>query len=221
MSPRNIRAHQARRILAQPTRRGRTAFYDESHVRRLETITMLQRQGFNQTSIEVILGVRGAEPSGESLVALVRRVVSEQPALLNDLLRHGVVARAEDGTVRVVRPRVLRTAIELHRSGMRAVPAVQLLIEVLDRTGRLAEELVQATGDRILSLSGDAVRAAAASVADGDRMATALAQGMIGMLAEAFRVAVENCGHSSLVELVAQRHALDLAIVDGVALDVG
>ena len=58
MSPRNIRAHQARRLLSPPVRKGRTVLYDETHVQRLRTILALQRQGFNLVSIEAMLGAR-------------------------------------------------------------------------------------------------------------------------------------------------------------------
>src|SRR5690242_16776946 len=51
MSPRNIRAHQTRSLLGPPVRRGRTAYYDDSHVRRLEAIKSLQRQGYNLVAI--------------------------------------------------------------------------------------------------------------------------------------------------------------------------
>ena len=52
MSPRNIRAHQARKLLASPVRKGRLAFYDEGHARRLESIMALQRS----TPVLVSLG---------------------------------------------------------------------------------------------------------------------------------------------------------------------
>lgn len=221
MSPRNIRAHQARKLLPPPTRRGRVACYNDSHVRRLETITALQRQGFNLTSIEAILGVRGTDPHSDALAVLVRRLATEQPAVVHALARHGVIGREEDGTVRMIRPRPLRAALELHRSGMRASQALQVLTEVLDQVGRLADEMVRLTSDRILSLPADPAHPRATSWADLDQAAVALAQGLIGLLTEAFRVAVENHGHATIIELIAQRADADLSIVDSLAVDLG
>ena len=44
MSARNIRAYQARRLLAPPVRAGRNAYYGEAHVHRLQEIQALQRE---------------------------------------------------------------------------------------------------------------------------------------------------------------------------------
>ena len=92
MSPRNIRAHQARKLLAPPVRRGRSAVYDDSHLRRLEAIKSLQRKGFNLVSIEAILGTGGNDPGRDALAALVQRLNIDHPALVYALSRHGVLA---------------------------------------------------------------------------------------------------------------------------------
>lgn len=63
MSPRNIRAHQARRLLDPPVRLGRSAYYTALHVRRLEAIKALQRQGFNLVAIQAILGTSTGSPA--------------------------------------------------------------------------------------------------------------------------------------------------------------
>src|ERR1700761_9003654 len=81
MSPRNIRSHQARKLLPPPTRRGRMAYYDESHVRRLESIKSLQRQGFNLVSIEAILGVRSSDPGAQAMITTLRKLAVDRPAL--------------------------------------------------------------------------------------------------------------------------------------------
>ncbi|MET8463622.1 MerR family transcriptional regulator, partial [Micromonospora zamorensis] len=93
MSPRNIRAHQARRLLPPPVRRGRAALYDDSHVRRLDAILALQRQGFNLVSIEAMLGVRASDEAPDGLTAMLQRLTADRPALAHALTRHGVIGR--------------------------------------------------------------------------------------------------------------------------------
>jgi DNA-binding transcriptional MerR regulator len=221
MSPRNIRAHQARQLLAPPVRRGRTAFYDEQHVHRLEAIKALQRQGFNLVAIEAILGVRRSDSGGEAMVELLHRLAADQPSLVHALIRHGVVVRAEDRTLRMVRPRALRSALELQRTGVRSVPSLQVLSEVLDNVHQVAEELIRVTGSRVVALTPELAGPAVRSWEDVDRDAVTLTQGLINMLTEAFRVALENHGHASVVEFIAQRSDSELGIEPSATVDAG
>jgi DNA-binding transcriptional MerR regulator len=55
MTPRNIRAHQARGLLMPPRVAGRIGYYDGHHVARLRLIKQLQALGFNLSAIEYIL----------------------------------------------------------------------------------------------------------------------------------------------------------------------
>jgi DNA-binding transcriptional MerR regulator len=221
MSTRNIRAHQARKLLAPPVRRGRVALYDDAHVRRLETIKALQRQGFNLVSIEAMLGVRGGEPDGDGLTSMLQRLAATHPSLVYALSRHGVTGRAPDGTVRLVRPRTLRSALELRRASMGTVPALQVLSEVLDGVQHIADELVNAVSARILVLAPDFARQEAQSFQDIDRDTLVLTQGLIGLLTEAFRVAVENHAESQVIDLLDRRMDGGLKIDDTAIIDNG
>jgi DNA-binding transcriptional MerR regulator len=202
MSPRNIRAHQARKLLPPPVRRGRVAYYDESHVRRLETIKGLQRQGFNLVSIEAMLGTHRSERGGATLEMLIGRVETDHPALLYALTRHGVVGRTDDGVVRVVRPRALLSALELHRIGLPPIAALRLLSELLDSTQSATQHLVEAAGTRLLALrpgTQDGVRRSADTL---DADAAAVSQGLVNVLAEVLRIAVENRARTALPQLL-------------------
>lgn len=221
MSPRNIRAHQARKLLAPPVRRGRTAYYDDGHVRRLETVKTLQRQGFNLVAIEAILGVRGTDQATDALAALLQRLSSEHPSLVHALVRHGVVVRADDRTLRMVRPRALRSALELRRTGVRPVPSLQVFSEVLDNVHQIAEELIRAAGTRVIALTPELARTSGRSWEEVDSSAVTLAQGLIDMLTEAFRVALENHGHASVMDFIAERSDVELRIEDGSPVDTG
>ena len=116
MSPRNVRAHQSRKLLQPPIRRGRVGYYDDTHVRRLEHIVSLQRQGFNLVSIGAILGAEGRDDDREKITAALQRVIRERPGVFHSLNRHGVVGWDEDGAVRIARRR-LRAALDLVRAG--------------------------------------------------------------------------------------------------------
>jgi DNA-binding transcriptional MerR regulator len=192
MSPRNIRAHQARKLLPPPVRRGRVAYYDESHVRRLETIKGLQRQGFNLVSIEAMLGTHRSERGGATLEMLIGRVETDHPALLYALTRHGVVGRTDDGVVRVVKPRALLSALELNRIGLPPIAALRLLSELLDSTQFATQNLVEAAGSRLLALRPGTQEMDAA----------ALSQSLVNVLAEVLRIAVENRTRGSLPQLL-------------------
>ncbi|WP_426503619.1 MerR family transcriptional regulator [Dactylosporangium sp. McL0621] len=175
MSPRNVRAHQTRNLLGPPIRRGRTAYYDDGHVRRLEAIKALQRQGYNLVAIEAILGVRAPFASGEALQSLLQHLGREQPALVHALTGHGVLVHGEDGSMQMA-PRLLRSVVGLHRAGVHPVPSLHILSEALDRLRGVAAELVRST-----ATSTSASR-------DPDGAADAL----VHLLTEAFRVALEN-----------------------------
>lgn len=206
MSPRNIRAHQARKLLPPPVRRGRVAYYDESHVRRLETIKGLQRQGFNLVSIEAMLGTHRNDRGGATLEMLIGRVETDHPALLYALTRHGIVGRTDDGVVRVVRPRVLLSALELHRVGLPPIAALRLLSELLDSTQYGAHQLVDAACARLLALRP--------GMSDGTD-AAALHAGLVNLLAEVLRIAVENRARIAMPRLLAGEEAGELAEIGG------
>jgi DNA-binding transcriptional MerR regulator len=206
MSPRNIRSHQARKLLSPPVRKGRVAFYDASHVRRLETIKSLQKQGFNLVSIEAILGARGADPGNQALSATLRRFDAEHPALAYALARHGVFGRGEDGAVRVARPRVLRSALDLQNIGLGTVSSLRVLGELLDSVHTVARGLVGNTSSRVLALRPAQPAGRADSWEKLDSDVNAVAQGLTNLLTEAFRLAVENCAEAAVTELAARQN---------------
>jgi DNA-binding transcriptional MerR regulator len=210
MSPRNIRAHQARKLLPPPVRRGRVAYYDESHVRRLETIKGLQRQGFNLVSIEAMLGTHRSDRGGTTLELLIGRVESDHPALLYALTRHGVVGRTDDGVVRVVRPRALLSALDLHRIGLSPIAALRLLSELLDSTQCTAQHLVEAAGARLLALRPGAADGPRRSGEALDADAAALTQGLVNVLSEVLRIAVENRARTRVPQLLSDGDTVDV-----------
>ncbi|MGB9184905.1 MAG: MerR family transcriptional regulator [Solirubrobacteraceae bacterium] len=76
MSVRNIRAHQARGLLAPPEVRLRVGYYGPEHVTRLRLIRDLQDEGFNLAGIKRLLDDR--QGTAERL-ARFRRALTEPP----------------------------------------------------------------------------------------------------------------------------------------------
>jgi len=90
MSVRNIRAHQARGLLAAPEVRLRVGYYGSEHVDRLRLIRELQDEGFNLAGIKRLLDDRSG--TAERL-AHFRQVLAEPP----DAERPATISAAELG----------------------------------------------------------------------------------------------------------------------------
>ena len=67
MTVRNVRAYQSRGLIPPPELRGRTGYYGEEHVQRLELIRDLQAEGFNLEAIKRILDRAPGASVGEVL----------------------------------------------------------------------------------------------------------------------------------------------------------
>jgi len=67
MTVRNVRAHLSRGLLHPGELRGRTAYYDHTHVARLELISSLQRRGFTLAAIDVLINQTPSNNAEEAL----------------------------------------------------------------------------------------------------------------------------------------------------------
>jgi DNA-binding transcriptional MerR regulator len=219
MSPRNVRAHQARGLLSQPIRVGRVAYYDETHTRRIEAIQDLQRQGFNLVSIASILGVRESPPGPAA--PNFERFWLDHPALTQALIRHGALSRSVDGTVQVVRPRLLRAALSLRQMGLSSIVALQVLVEAMDRIRVQADDLVQVMGTRVLATLPVGQAEELCSWEELDREIVSLTQIMTALLSEGFLTAVMHSSEQHLADLVAQRSGVAFPTAQVCAVDVG
>src|SRR3954465_2546424 len=85
MTVRNIRAHQSRGLVPPPKVRGRTGYYGDDHLARIELIKELQADGFNLEAIRRLL--EGAGGSSAEVLnfsrALRRPFEDEQPEVLD------------------------------------------------------------------------------------------------------------------------------------------
>lgn len=215
MSARNIRAYQARRLLAPPTRVGRNAYYGEGHVHRLEEIQVFQRQGYNLTAIANILGVRERHADSDQLTAQVEQSLAAHPLLTYTFSRYGVVSRGNDGRIRMVRPLALRAALDLGQVGIQPNPSLHLLSETLDRLMPVADDLIRVVGHRALLGMPDRGKI------DDLGAIAALAERLVVLLTEAFRVAIENQGHFWDTELAATPTEATIHSLGGRSADFG
>ncbi|MGW2088138.1 MerR family transcriptional regulator [Streptomyces sp. NPDC001880] len=192
MSPRNIRAHQSRKLLQPPTRRGRIVYYDETHVRRLQHIVSLQRQGFNLVSIAAFLGVGDHDEEVDRLTAAVNRAVRDQAAVFHSLNRHGMLGWEADGTVTISQPGVQRAAMELVRTGIPPTAVLRCLARLLDRIANVAEELVTSSSANLMSAAAPGFTQSSATRPVDGPLTDRFTEGLVDLLVNTFRAAAEE-----------------------------
>jgi DNA-binding transcriptional MerR regulator len=138
MTVRNIRAHQTRGLLPPPVVRGRTGYYNEEHLARIELTREMQADGLNLEAIRRALDSGGGSAAAifdftralrvpfegeapeifeaEELAALWGEPLS--PKLLRRAEKLGVFRGLPDGRIEVISPRLLRAAAELAELGI-------------------------------------------------------------------------------------------------------
>jgi DNA-binding transcriptional MerR regulator len=144
MTVRNVRAHQSRGLLPPPEVRGRTGYYSEDHVARLELIKDMQADGFNLRAIRHALDAL-PEGAGPEALAFRRRVVApwsdEEPEIVSRSALAELMGAEDDGVVEeaarlgILRPidadRVEVPAPSLLRAGAEVVALGVPLADVL------------------------------------------------------------------------------------------
>jgi DNA-binding transcriptional MerR regulator len=169
MTVRNIRAHQSRGLLPPPEVRGRTGFYGDEHVARIELIKELQADGFNLEAIRRLLESAGG--STDEVLRFTRAVAAsfeeEQPEATElaelrerwgeaggpDLLRRAI----EVGLMRPLggdryeerSPRLSRAAQELAALGVPAERTVEVAAAVRRHADGIAAAFVELFLDEI------------------------------------------------------------------------
>ena len=169
MTVRNIRAHQSRGLLPPPEVRGRTGYYGNEHVARIELIKELQADGFNLEAIRRLLESAGG--STDQVLHFTRAVAAsfeeEQPEVTDlDELRArwgaeggpALLARAiELGMFRPLggdryeerSPRLSRAARELADLGVPPARTVDVAEEVRRHADGIAEAFVELFLDEV------------------------------------------------------------------------
>ena len=164
LTVRNIRSHVTRGLLPPPHLKGRTGYYDETHVARLQLVTGLQQQGFNLAAIhKLVSGPAG--PSAEETVAFYRTALGAwlterpeewdeeelagqfglgpDPELLHRLQELGILDRLPDGRIRVRNPAIIRVGLGLARLGYGIEDLMGVLRILMQHSRSVAEGFVQ------------------------------------------------------------------------------
>ncbi len=138
MTVRNIRAHQTRGLLPPPTVRGRTGYYGEEHVARIELTREMQADGLNLEAIRRVLD--SGDGSASAIFDFTRALrtpfedeapeiveadelagiwgEAADPKLTRRAEKLGIFRTLPDGRVEVISPRLLRAAAELAELGI-------------------------------------------------------------------------------------------------------
>ncbi len=139
MTVRNIRAHQTRGLLPPPEVHGRTGYYNEEHVARIELTREMQAEGLNLEAIRRVLESTGG--SSQEIVDFARAVRApfedETPEIFEPaelaaawrvkkldpkLIRHGeklgILRELPDGKIEAISPRLHRAGLALIEFGV-------------------------------------------------------------------------------------------------------
>ncbi len=152
MSVRNIRAHQARGLLAAPEVRMRVGYYGPEHVSQLRLIRELQNDGFNLGGIKRLLedtegtaerllqfkdALSASSPNERAETITLRelarrfRVSAEDaPEVLAEAQRLGVIVPIGDDRYKVPSPSLLAVAEEVVARGVSLQSALAVLDEI-------------------------------------------------------------------------------------------
>jgi len=139
MTIRNIRAHQTRGILPPPEVHGRTGYYNEEHVARIELTREMQAEGLNLEAIRRVL--ESTEGSSREMVDFARAVRAPfedetpeildpdelasdwglerlDPKLVRQGERLGILRQLPDGKIEAISPRLHRVGAALVELGI-------------------------------------------------------------------------------------------------------
>lgn len=165
MTIRNIRAHQTRGLLPPPEVHGRTGYYNEDHVARIELTREMQAEGLNLEAIRRVL--ESSEGSSREMVDFARAVRAPfedetpeifdadelaaawgvetfDPKLLARTEKLGILRQLPDGKVEVISPRLQRAGtalVELGVSPQAAVETAEGLRRASEKVSRTFVEL--------------------------------------------------------------------------------
>jgi DNA-binding transcriptional MerR regulator len=163
MTVRNIRAHQSRGLLPPPDVVGRTGYYGENHLSRLELIKEMQADGFNLGAIARLL--KGVGNSSGEVLDFARAVKEPfedeapeileldeiatrwggeaDPALFRKAERLGLLRPLDDERYEVLSPRVLAAGYELAELGIPPATALEVAAKVRRQSREVARTFIE------------------------------------------------------------------------------
>jgi DNA-binding transcriptional MerR regulator len=168
MSARNIRAHQSRGLLAPPTLRGRTGYYSDEHIARIELIQELQADGFSLELIRKLVAM--AAGSSEEVLRFTRalrqpfggerpRVIEQRdlqqrfsstaPEPLARALELGLLRALGDGRFEEVTPKAWRGAEAAAQLGVPAQELVEVAAQAREHIDAVAAAFLRLFVDHV------------------------------------------------------------------------
>ncbi len=168
MTARNIRAHQSRGLLTPPTLRGRTGYYNDDHVGRIELIQELQADGYSLELIGRLLRSTGGStgevrqfadalrvpfgaerPVEVKLSDLQSTFNSNSPAVLTQMIELGYLRPAGGDRYEETTPEAWRGAAVLAELGIPAEEMVQAATEIHKAMDVIANRLMRLFVDAV------------------------------------------------------------------------
>ncbi len=163
MTVRNIRAHQTRGLLPPPDVQGRTGYYNEEHVARIELTREMQAEGLNLEAIRRVLESTGG--SSKEMVDFARAVrapfedetpeifaageVAESwgvkeldPKLIAHAEELGILRQLPDGKIEAISPRLYRGGVALIELGVTPETAMRMADQLRQGTEGVARAYV-------------------------------------------------------------------------------
>jgi DNA-binding transcriptional MerR regulator len=170
MTVRNIRAHQTRGLLPAPEVHGRTGYYNEDHVARVELTREMQAEGLNLEAIRRVL--ESTEDSTTEIIDFARAVRAPfeeetpeifergelaqiwgarelDPELLARGEKLGILRELPDGKIEALSPRLQRAGGALVELGVSPDAALDLAAKLRRQADATARAFVDLFGQEI------------------------------------------------------------------------
>lgn len=170
---RNVRAYQARGLLPAPDLEGRTGYYGEQHLHRLQLIGELQERGFSLEAIRQTLDIwsRGGdlgdllgfhhllsaplsdeEPAVFTFAELVERFpqLDGRRDLLERGLELGLIEIDEHGDLRAPSPMLIEAGAELARLGIDLEVIYELVAALRADASDIARRFLELVSEQLL-----------------------------------------------------------------------
>jgi DNA-binding transcriptional MerR regulator len=164
MTARNIRAHQTRGLLPAPQLDGRTGYYDDEHISRLELIKDMQAAGFNLGAIKRLLDAAPVG-TGEEVLRFERALMApwatEEPQVLDiselesmlggevspqtigRAVELGVIAELGGGRYEAPSPGLLRAGAEVVSLGIPVERVIDVFEQLMEHSQGVANVFVE------------------------------------------------------------------------------
>lgn len=158
---RNIRAYQERNLLHSPTRQGRTALFDETHVSRLKLINSMLERGYTSGHIREmldawehgktlgdVLGIEHAltpgpqDPPTTMGLAAARELAGGSEDL--DRCVEAGLVEIKGARARVLRPQLLTAFAEMRGYGVSTEDLLRIHLDVVPLVDQITQHLVAA-----------------------------------------------------------------------------